>query len=88
MDEIIFKMPVSVAMKLTSQNSSNTNVSSFALAGFFAPCYTKLGGEFSDVFVILKICPKFNFGAGFFLDDFPNYGDGWRNVSPRAAPYY
>ena len=68
MNKIVFKLPAGVAMKFTCRNAAHANV--WALAAmfgfvFFAPRNAYLSGEFGDVFVILKIGPKFHAGAGF-----------------------
>lgn len=55
MDKIIFEMPVGVAMKFAGWNTSDMDVVG----------NINFSGQFSDVFIIFKISPKFNFGAGF-----------------------
>lgn len=88
MHKIISKMPVGITMEFTSRKLTHANIGGFATASFFAPCNTDFGSELSDVFVILKVSPKFNPGAGFFFDNLTNYGDGWCDVPPGAAPDY
>ena len=75
-------------MEFAGGDATDADVSGFTLTRGFAPGNTQLGSELGNVFVIFKIRPKFNFGAGFFANNFTNYGDGWCNVSPRAAPDY
>ena len=88
MNKVILEMPIGITMEFASWDATYSDISGFAWTGFFTPSNTKLSGEFSDIFVIFEIRPEFNFSAGFFLDYFTNYGDGWCNVSPRAAPDY
>ena len=63
MDKIIFELPVGIAVKFPCRNATNTNIWILFVAYFFAPFDTNLSREFCDVFVIFKICPKFNFGT-------------------------
>lgn len=88
MNKVIFEVPVSIAMEFAGWQTTYANVGGFATASFFAPSDANFSGEFGDVFVIFGVGPKFDLGAGFFFQDFTNYGDGWCNVSPRAAPDY
>ena len=88
MNKIILEMPIGVAMEFASRNAPDANVSGFTLPRGFTPSNTQLGGELGNVFVVFKIRPKFNFSTGFFVNNFTDYGDGWCNVSPRAAPDY
>ncbi len=88
MGKIILEFPISIAMKFASRNTTDSDVGSLLVTGFFAPFNTDFGSETSDVFVILKISPKFDLGTRFLTYNFTNYGDGWCNVTPGAAPDY
>ena len=69
MNKIILEMPISITMKFAGGNTANTNIGGFmrAFALLFAPCEADFGGEFGDVFVVFKICPKFDLGTGLFV---------------------
>ena len=88
MDEVIFKMPVGITVEFAGGKLTDADISGFFAASFFAPGYTDFGGEFGDIFVIFGVSPKLNLGTRLFFDNFTNYGDGWRDMTPRAAPYY
>ena len=88
MNEVIFKMPVGITMEFAGGKLTDADISGFFAASFFAPGYTDFGGEFGDIFVIFGVSPKLNLSTRFFFDDFTNYGDGWRNVTPAAPADY
>lgn len=93
MNKIIAKRPICVTMKLAGGNTANANVGfiifkSMIFFLFPAPSNTDFGGQFSNVFIIFKISPKFSLNARFFRDNFAQNCDGRRDVTPRAAPYY
>ena len=89
MDKIISKVPVRITVEFAGGNVTDADIGGFAaLFPLLAPGETDLGGEFGDVFVILKISPKFDLGAGLSFDNFTNYGDGWCDMPPGAAPDY
>ncbi len=88
MDEIILEMPVGITVEFAGREFADADVSGFFAASFFAPGYTDFGGELGDVFVIFGVGPKLNLGTRFFFDDFTNYGDGWRDVTPAAPADY
>lgn len=66
MSKIIFKFPIRVAVEFTGGYSANTNVWSFFVTHFLAPFNADFGREFSDIFIVFKIGPKFNLGTRFF----------------------
>jgi len=84
MYEIIFKMPVCITMEFAGKNAANSDVwTLFAtLLDAFAPSKTNLSSELGNVFIIFEICPKFDFNAGLFFNDFANYCDGWSDMTP------
>ena len=67
MRKIVTKMPVSIAVELPCWEFTDSDVGGFFTSGTFAPGNADFGSEFSDVFVIFKIGPKFYLGAGFSL---------------------
>ena len=67
MDEIIFKMPVSIAVELARRELTDANVGGLFTADLFAPGDTDFGGEASDVFVIFRVSPKLNLGTRLFF---------------------
>ena len=83
-------MPVGITVEFAGGNPTDANIRIPALPDgrFLAPSQPDFGGELGDVFVILKICPKLDPSPGFFSYNFTNYGDGWSDMTPRAAPDY
>ncbi len=75
-------------MEFASWQTTHPNVGGLFSAGLFAPSYANLGGEPSDVFVIFRIGPKLDAGAGPKLQNLANYGDGWSDMTPRAPAHY
>ena len=71
-------MPIIVTVEFTSWNTANVDMGGNA----------ELGGKFGDIAKIFKISPKINFGTWAQINDFTNYGDGWRDVPPGPAPDY
>ena len=65
MGKIIFELPVGVAVELASGDTAYSDIGGLFAASFFAPFDANLGGEARDVFIILKVSPKFYLGAGF-----------------------
>ena len=65
MGEIIFELPVGIAVELASGDAAYSDIGSLFMAGFFAPFDANLGGEARDVFVIFKVSPKFDLGTRF-----------------------
>ena len=65
MSKIIFELPVGIAVELASGDAAYPDIGGLLMAGFFAPFNANLGGKARDVFVILKVSPKFDLGAGF-----------------------
>ena len=65
MNEIITKRPVGIAVELAGWNTTDTDIwAAFVfLLAIFSPGNANFRRKFSDVFVILKIGPKFNLGA-------------------------
>lgn len=67
MNEVIFEMPVGIAVEFPCWNASNADVGILLMANLFTPSNANLGGEFGDILVILEISPKFNLSTGFLV---------------------
>ena len=63
MSKVIFEMPIGVAVEFAGWELADADVGGFAATSFFAPGDADLGGQFSDVFVIFGIGPKFNLSS-------------------------
>ena len=67
MDEIILQFPTGIAVEFAGWDATDADVGSPFTAGFLAPFDADFGSEACDVFIVFKISPKFNLGAGFLV---------------------
>ena len=73
-------------MKFAGWDAAHPNIARLALAGLFAPRHANLSGKLGDIFVVLKIGPKFYLRTRLLFYYFTDYGDGWSDMSPGSAP--
>ena len=66
MDEIVFEFPARVAMEFARGDAADADVGGILVFFLLTPFKTTFGSETGDVFVILKISPKFYLGTRLF----------------------